>query len=72
MTTTKARLFQVGIISKKQTYFKNAIYDAKSRLLSCQLPEEIVADTYRLNVTFLHDNPLEDYTVTLDRSLVIR
>lgn len=72
MATTKARLFQVGIISKKQTYFKNAIYDAKSRLLSCQLPEEIVADTYRLNVTFLHDNPLEDYTVTLDRPLVIR
>lgn len=72
MATTKARLFQVGIVSKKQTYFKNAIYDAKSRLLVCQLPEEIVADTYRLNVTFLHDNPLEDYTVTLDRSLVIR
>gem|GEM_PF-1846793 len=72
MATTKARLFQVGIVGKKQTYFKNAIYDAKSRLIVCQLPEEIVADTYRLNVTFLHDNPLEDYTVTLDRSLVIR
>lgn len=67
-----ARFIQFSLINKNQSYYQNGIFDAKTTQLQLDLPANISAGTYSLNVSLINSSGSIFQSIDLDNELIIK